>query len=535
MNATFRFGVKAFLVATVSAALFSQVVGLFAQDGSPAKGSGSATPKIRQTAASQESQPSTQSTPNSDVMKELEKKFRENGRQMPSMNMDDLPNTQVPVPPPSNAGSAAAPGANHSAAKPGKPNFIERWLHIGRGKRQPAAAVKQPPAQYARPTPPTAPRYPMPQPGARPAAPTYRTPTVVRTPAPQVTAQPQLREPAPVVDPSTPSVQAARPALRPGLRDAKSQPLLDESDADNDSESLDLNQNVQPKVANQPPQILPSQTANGPAESPYTGLKISPNEMEQKLTSHPNPARGPEVAIQPQVLTPEPRISSAAPATLPVQDAAVSNPRQPVPSAAAPQAAPTGRHKNDDLGMTDDDEDDEDDDETLTLPVDEPVKAAQKPAEPATEVSAAERDKPTREIAKPAAESAKPTPETAKPATEIKNEPVPAIAKGFRGFCPVVLKDERKLIEARPHIRSEFRGKIYTFSTVEAKDAFEENPRKYVPAGDGNDVVRLTSGETGVEGTLEHAAWYRGRLYLFSSAQTRREFVETPSRYVVND
>jgi YHS domain-containing protein len=48
-------------------------------------------------------------------------------------------------------------------------------------------------------------------------------------------------------------------------------------------------------------------------------------------------------------------------------------------------------------------------------------------------------------------------------------------------------------------------------------------------------VVRHATGETGVEGTLEHAAWYRGRLYLFSSADSRREFVETPSRFVVND
>jgi YHS domain-containing protein len=76
---------------------------------------------------------------------------------------------------------------------------------------------------------------------------------------------------------------------------------------------------------------------------------------------------------------------------------------------------------------------------------------------------------------------------------------------------------------------------LYTFSTLDAKESFDENPRKYIPAGEGNDVVKLTVGETGIEGTLEHAAWYRGRLYLFSSPETRREFVETPSKFVVND
>jgi YHS domain-containing protein len=42
-------------------------------------------------------------------------------------------------------------------------------------------------------------------------------------------------------------------------------------------------------------------------------------------------------------------------------------------------------------------------------------------------------------------------------------------------------------------------------------------------------------GEKGVDGSLEHAAWYRGRLYLFSSADTRREFVDAPSKFVAED
>jgi hypothetical protein len=66
---------------------------------------------------------------------------------------------------------------------------------------------------------------------------------------------------------------------------------LDESASPEDSESLDLNQDEQPKFVNQAPQILPNQnqTANRRTESPYTGLTISPNEMEQKIGSMTKP------------------------------------------------------------------------------------------------------------------------------------------------------------------------------------------------------------------------------------------------------
>jgi YHS domain-containing protein len=125
--------------------------------------------------------------------------------------------------------------------------------------------------------------------------------------------------------------------------------------------------------------------------------------------------------------------------------------------------------------------------------------------------------------------------EVAADKAEKASEKPPAPINGLKGICPVALKDSRRLLDAQPGIKSEFHGKTYTFSSSEAKQAFDENPRKYAPVGGGNDVVRQTSGETNVEGTLEHAAWYRGRLYLFSTADSRHEFVETPSKFVVED
>src|SRR5262249_25780794 len=103
----------------------------------------------------------------------------------------------------------------------------------------------------------------------------------------------------------------------------------------------------------------------------------------------------------------------------------------------------------------DDDEDDDDDDESLTLPLTDSEKPARKSpeigriaeaenrAEPVTDKPAAEKP----EVDKPAAD---------KPASEVEKPATPAPMKGFRGYCPVVLKDDRKLIEARPDIKAEY-------------------------------------------------------------------------------
>ncbi len=516
MNATFRFAVKACLLAAVSGALFNQVVGLFAQDAGTTPNGGSATPAIKQTAATQAAAPQSSSDQgSSEVQKQLQQLYEKNGREMPSMNMDDLPNVQPPAPtaagpsqgplprPAPNPTASPAKAAAPPAAKSQKPNFFERLFHVGRARKQPAAT-----AQPARPAvaPAQPPRYPMPQPQLPPAYPGYR--------APMASAAPVPRQPGPLPTqpgvPGTLSAQAgqpAGPALRPGPRSGISPSLIDESDTQDDADSMDLNNDDPSKVANQAPQMLNNQTANGPAASPYSGLTIAPNEMEQKVATTFKPFADDEDSAKPGSEA-EKKPLGTEPATLPAANGPAGEFEITRPAGARPI-----RPKDDDLGMKDDDDDDDDDkdddddDETLTLPAEKSAKPVQKPAE---------RALPT--LTK--------TPE---------NPPVAEVAKAFRGYCPVILKDERKLIEARPHLRSEYHGKLYCFSSEDAKDAFDENPQKYVPAEDGNDVVRHAAGKAVVEGTIEHAAWYRGRLYLFSSAETRREFVESPSRFVVRE
>jgi YHS domain-containing protein len=548
MNAPSRFAVKACLLAAVSGALFNQAIGLVAQDEVPSARDDSAAPRIRRTAGVQggtsaASQSNASPGGTSEVQKQLQELYRKNGREMPSMNLEDLPNTAAPVP------SASAPvqvapngpivSPTQASVKPGKPNWFERTFHFGRGKRQPPAV-----AQPVRPGPGAA-GAPQPQRfSVRPAplatAPTYRAPVATPAPAQQPAVQQPLREPTPIGIPGGVSDLAARPAApeaRPTRRNGISPPLMDESETGEDSETLDLNQDDQPKFVHQAPQIrpnptfnpaatrLPGQTPGRDSDSPYTGLTISPNEMEQKIAGTPKPAADAGAAAAPSA-TSEP----AAVAPEEVGHAKIAKSAPSNPAAITPKTDP---------GMMDDEDDDEDDDdEPLTLPLND----SDKPARKSPEVGrVAEADKPAEPVDKPATEkplaekTASEKPAADKPAPEIEKPATPAPMKCFRGYCPVVLKDDRKLIEAKQDIKAEYHGRIYTFSSVEAKETFEDNPRKYIPAGDGIDVVRHAAGDSDIEGTLEHAAWYRGRLYLFSSAESRREFVDAPSKFLVND
>jgi len=106
--------------------------------------------------------------------------------------------------------------------------------------------------------------------------------------------------------------------------------------------------------------------------------------------------------------------------------------------------------------------------------------------------------------------------------------------KGLKGFCPVTLKDERDLVDAKPEFESEYDSKIYRFSSAGAKLAFDRSPEEYAPAKGGVDVVKYSLGAGEIEGTLEFAAWFRGKLYLFSSAVTYDAFMRSPAKFVDN-
>jgi YHS domain-containing protein len=106
---------------------------------------------------------------------------------------------------------------------------------------------------------------------------------------------------------------------------------------------------------------------------------------------------------------------------------------------------------------------------------------------------------------------------------------------GLKGFCPVALRDSRELKDARPSFQAKFDGNFYNFSSAEALAKFEAEPKKYVPAAAGQDVVLAANEGSNREGSLDRAVWYRNRLYLFSTKSSHEQFVASPSKFAVDD
>jgi YHS domain-containing protein len=111
----------------------------------------------------------------------------------------------------------------------------------------------------------------------------------------------------------------------------------------------------------------------------------------------------------------------------------------------------------------------------------------------------------------------------------------PAVYAGLKGICPVTLREERKVVEPRSELFTEFEGRRYEFATPEAKAAFEIDPTKYAPVLGGRDVVLTAAGAEEAIGTLKHAGFYRERLYLFQTEETCKTFYENPRRFLVNE
>lgn len=105
---------------------------------------------------------------------------------------------------------------------------------------------------------------------------------------------------------------------------------------------------------------------------------------------------------------------------------------------------------------------------------------------------------------------------------------------GLKGFCPVQLRDTRDLVDVDENYSAIFNNKKYSFSNSEALQRFIADPEKYAPAIHGSDVIHLSLTGEEIEGSLDHAVWFKGRLYLFATAETMETFVAAPSSYYTN-
>ncbi|MDZ4689332.1 MAG: tetratricopeptide repeat protein, partial [Planctomycetaceae bacterium] len=108
----------------------------------------------------------------------------------------------------------------------------------------------------------------------------------------------------------------------------------------------------------------------------------------------------------------------------------------------------------------------------------------------------------------------------------------PSAALALTDCCLIALHDERRVVASRPEFAVAYHDQRFCFSSADAAQRFADDPENYLPASGGMDMVAVRRGWIVVAGSLDHAVWFRGKLFLFSTADNLVAFQTHPYRYV---
>jgi YHS domain-containing protein len=432
----------------------------------------------------------------SEVMRQLELLYQKDGREMPEMNSDIKP---VPTNPKA-SGAAGSPATTTSPATPtySQPNPTYT------STASPAPAQAPSPAAPQKPKNPVTAFFKKLIPGSKDSKPTqapsdYR-PDVAPVPPAQLVFEQQVRGVNPILQDAAalPSLDSSpRTPIAPA--EVLPQPLASLDDIPPSPDTAAALPAVQVNALPPLSDVIPVPTAEeeepaatlalpeslpSPADVANAFTEMSETEADQKLEL--NPFTG--LTLQDDAGSAAAPKVNVTPSTAPAQTAAADDPfadELKKMGIVPPDAVPAEK-----------------------LPVsDEKPKAA---AEKIPTFDGIE-DQATRE--------------------KMKKIQERGSMKGLKGFCPVTLRDQRELIDAKPDFHSTYRGQKFHFADADAKLKFDEDPTHYAPAAYGADVVALTRDKDVVEGSLDFAAWYKGRLYLFGTQDAHDTFVADPAKY----
>lgn len=128
-----------------------------------------------------------------------------------------------------------------------------------------------------------------------------------------------------------------------------------------------------------------------------------------------------------------------------------------------------------------------------------------------------------------------PTPAANQPRQGSSHRGENAVPLGLHGYCPVCVLDMKKWVKGDPNFQSFFDGHVYLFPGPEQKKKFDSNSTRYAPVLGGDCIVAYAKTGKRVPGSVENAAMMGGRLYLFSSKQAKQEFLDNHENFVDAD
>ena len=102
---------------------------------------------------------------------------------------------------------------------------------------------------------------------------------------------------------------------------------------------------------------------------------------------------------------------------------------------------------------------------------------------------------------------------------------------GLEGYCPVSLAEQGTWVEGRAQWGAQHRGRTYLFAGETQQRKFLADPDRYAPALSGDDPVLAFESGTQIPGQRRYGVTYQGRIYLFSTLETRGKFAANPQAY----
>ena len=106
----------------------------------------------------------------------------------------------------------------------------------------------------------------------------------------------------------------------------------------------------------------------------------------------------------------------------------------------------------------------------------------------------------------------------------------------LNGFCPVALLRDGKWLKGDREFGCEHRGRIYLFASEGNLNSFQEDPDNLTPILAGYDPVLYHEKGELVDGRQEHGVFVvklqKRKIVLFSSADTRQRFQESPEKFM---
>jgi thiol-disulfide isomerase/thioredoxin/YHS domain-containing protein len=101
----------------------------------------------------------------------------------------------------------------------------------------------------------------------------------------------------------------------------------------------------------------------------------------------------------------------------------------------------------------------------------------------------------------------------------------------YDGYSSVTLVEQRKWEAGDPKFGAIHRGMLYLFTSQAEQQKFLAEPDRYAPMVRGYDPVLALDQNKAVPGSREFGVYCEGRIYLFSSADTRDHFEHNTKRY----